>query len=379
MNVKISIIIVYKNRDTERVQHALDSIADQTLKDLEVVFIDYGSDEIYRTAIQTLVESYSFAKYYYNDSRGMPWNRSHSINTGIRLASSDYVLLGDIDWVYSPGTLEAMLNAAEENVRVYSRNYLLPENIPFNNSLFANVPAGLPVTNENGGGGAHLIHKMQLEKIRGFDEYYCFWGVEDRDLYSRLDQMGIKTFCLDIKKYPVFHQWHPEASGAKKGFFPDRWWESMNIHFQLNKKKLKRNDEGWGRLLTKEDRKVFNCKEINFEYNDSGSWFYKGNIAALLISDLQSLKDNECLRIEIRKNKKAKSRKPNKVNRFLNTLSGKTIHEKNKADKFYADTDLLYIIWRLIKEENFIGDYFISEEIEKTIIKLMTRRISNTG
>ena len=371
MNVEISIIIVYKNRDTERVQHALDSIANQTLQDLEVIFIDYGSDEKHRTAIQPLVESYSFIKYYYNEARGMPWNRSHAINTGIRLASSDYVLLGDIDWVYSPGTLEAMLNAAEVNVRVYSRNYLLPENISFNNSLFTNVPADLPITNENGGGGAHLIHKMQLEKIRGFDEYYCFWGVEDRDLYSRLDQMGMISTCLDINKYPVFHQWHPDASGVKKGFFPDRWWESMNIHFQLYKEKLVRNDEGWGKLLKKEDRGIFNCKEIDFVYNDTGSWFYKGNIAALLISDLQALKDDECLRIEIQKSIKAKSRKPNKVNRILNALSGNNIHEKNEADKFNADTDLLYIIWRLIKDENFISDYYISEENEKTVIKLM--------
>ena len=259
-----------------------------------------------------------------------------------------------------------MLNATEENVRVYSRNYLLPENISFNNSLFTNVPADLPITNENGGGGAHLIHKNQLEKIRGFDEYFCFWGVEDRDLYSRLDQTGMISICLDINKYPVFHQWHPDASGVKKGFFPDRWWESMNIHFQLYKEKLVRNDEGWGKLLKKEDRGIFNCKEIDFVYNDTGSWFYKGNIAALLISDLQALKDDECLRVEIQK-----SRKANKVNRILNTLSGKTIHEKNEVDKFNAITDLLYIIWRLIKEENFIGDYYISEENEKTVIKLM--------
>jgi len=371
MNVKISIIIVYKNRDTERVRHVLDSIANQTFQYLEVIFIDYGSDEKYRTAIQSLVESYSFTRYYYNDSRGMPWNRSHAINTGIRLASSDYVLLGDIDWVYSPETLEAMINAAEKNVRVYCRNYLLPENIPFNHSLFTNVPADLPLTNENGGGGAHLIHKMQLEKIRGFDEYYCFWGVEDRDLYSRLDQMEMKTFCLDIKKYPVFHQWHPDASGAKKGFFPDRWWESMNMHFQFNKQNLVRNDENWGKLLKKENRSVFNCKEKTFEYKNTGSWFYKGHIAALLISDLQSLKNDECLSIEIPKNKIDKNKKPNKAGRILNILSGKATHKKNEADTFNAETDLLYIIWRLIKDEKFISDYAISDENGKTLIKLM--------
>ena len=98
--MKVSVVIVYKNRDTKRVKNTLDSIKNQTLDGIEVIFIDYGSDEIYQQAIQPLVESYSFAKYYFNDTRGMPWNRSHALNTGIKLAAADYVLLGDIDWVY---------------------------------------------------------------------------------------------------------------------------------------------------------------------------------------------------------------------------------------------------------------------------------------
>jgi len=370
--MKISVVIGYKNRDTERVKNALDSVAGQSLKELEVIFIDYGSDAEYREKIKPLVESYGFAKYYYNDTRGMPWNRSHALNSGIRLASADFVLLGDIDWVYGPETFEEMHRLVSEEVRVFCRNYLLPENIPFETQLFQNVPPDLTITHENGGGGAHLISKKLLEKIRGFDEYYCFWGVEDRDLYSRLDQLGIKSIGIDIEEYPVFHQWHPEVSGAKRGFFPDRWWENMNIYYQLNISKLVRNDANWGKLFAKENRKVFDARDVLFDYSRSGEWFYRGLVAFRLVEKLQNLKNDECLTIEVSKTKYRAGRKIITINRLLGFLPGDLIATRDRSGQFDPEKDMIYMIWKLVKDSQLIKDYSLTETEEKIVIRLMT-------
>ncbi len=369
--MKISVVIGYKNRDTVRVKNTLDSIAGQTMKDLEVIFIDYGSDEKYQAKIKPLVESYSFARYYYNDTRGMPWNRSHALNTGIRLAKADYVLLGDIDWVYCPETFDEMYRLVSEDVRVFCRNYLLSEHVPYDRSLYQNIPPGLTITHEKGGGGAHLIIKKQLEKIHGFDEYYCFWGVEDRDLYSRLDQFGIKSVGIDISKYPVFHQWHPEVSGGKRGFFPDRWWENMNIYYQVNINKLKRNNEQWGKLFSKDERKVFIAKEVYFKINESGDWFHKGIVAFQLVEHLQLLENNECLLIEISKGHYETSRKLKVLSKLISYISSNLILSKNQAGQFNAEQDITYIIWKLIKDSDLIKDYALAEEENKTIVRLM--------
>ena len=369
--MKISVVIGYKNRDTGRVKNALDSIALQTLKELEVIFIDYGSDKEYQAMIKPLVESYKFARYYYNDSRGMPWNRSHALNSGIRLARADFVLLGDIDWVYGPETFEEMHRLVSDEVRVFCRNYLLPENIPYTDSLFKDIPPELTITHEKGGGGAHLISKKLLEEIRGFDEYYCFWGVEDRDLYSRLDRKGIKSTGIDIEQFPVFHQWHPEVSGGKRGFFPDRWWENMNIHYQLNINNLERNSEYWGKLYTEKERLIFNAKEVHFKFNRSGDWFQKGIVAFQLVEQLQLLEENECLLIEIPKGQQNTSPKLKLAGKLISFLAPGHVLTKNRAGEFNADQDITYVIWKLIKDSKLIKDYCIKEMENKTILKIM--------
>lgn len=67
---EISIVIGFRNRELARVKNALDSLANQSLKDFELIFIDYGSDESIAQETRTVVGSYNFAKYYYSDKIG---------------------------------------------------------------------------------------------------------------------------------------------------------------------------------------------------------------------------------------------------------------------------------------------------------------------
>ena len=54
-----------------------------------------------RHQIRSLVEQYAFVRYYYLYTVGHPWNRSHALNTGIRVSDASYILMGDVDLIYS--------------------------------------------------------------------------------------------------------------------------------------------------------------------------------------------------------------------------------------------------------------------------------------
>src|SRR3954467_4714663 len=105
----LTIVYIYRNRDLERVKRTLDSLKKQTVKDFSVIFIDYGSNDSFKQGVQKIVEEYSFCKYVYNDSRGMPWNRSHALNTGIRLTETDFVFTADIDMIFETHFVETLM------------------------------------------------------------------------------------------------------------------------------------------------------------------------------------------------------------------------------------------------------------------------------
>ena len=94
---KITFIYCYRDRDLERVKLSLDSLANQTNKEFRVIFVDYGSDLKRAAEVEEIVDSYDFAEYCYNDTRGKVWNRSHALNTAIRLAETEFVFTSDVE------------------------------------------------------------------------------------------------------------------------------------------------------------------------------------------------------------------------------------------------------------------------------------------
>lgn len=59
--------------------------------------------------------------------------------------------------------------------------------------------------------------RSDLEQINGFDEQFVGWGLEDRDLQQRLEQVGVRTRSI-LGRTAVVHLWHPPApSFARNG------------------------------------------------------------------------------------------------------------------------------------------------------------------
>lgn len=374
--MKISVIFSYRNRDVLRVDRCLTSLSIQSFKDFEVIFIDYGSDMKFSEAVKKVIDKYPFVRYYYTNVKGYPWNRSQALNIGVRLSSFDYILFGDIDLIYSPNVLEQLAVFASEDTQVYSSVYFLPKSFRRFKDLSILLPTTYPCSGDSGKGGVHLVSKKALETIRGYDEYYCFWGVEDRDLNSRLEQKGIKSVWIDRLRYPVYHQWHPIASNQTKGFFPDRWWDEMNIYYQINYSILERNDEKWGTLI--KERPIENASPVPYMISRKYVKSYeKSALICDIIDQLSKISPFEFLEIKVRRNRTNKGisffiRAINYIARKCLFPIGIDYMENVEQEKYsYLEDNIIYLVWQLIKIKKVILDYNIKEDKDYIVIQLM--------
>ena len=246
----ISVIIGFRNRDLQRVRYALDALAAQSSQAFELIFIDYGSDEAIANEVQSLVEQYPFAQYHYSHTRGWFWNRAHALNTGIRLAKNDLLLLSDIDLVIEKDLIKKISQFDHKDKFYTFSCFYLPQN--FDDARMNDIEqAGIHY--EQNYVGLCAVKKEDLMRINGFDEYFMVWGAEDDDLYMRLSRNGLQRIQTGSKDALVFHQWHEAASPG----IPTLWYLTM-VNYLFSGENTLRNISKWGRLIKKEDRVIEN-------------------------------------------------------------------------------------------------------------------------
>jgi Predicted glycosyltransferases len=291
---KLSIVLGFRDRDIVRVKKCLDSLAAQAFTDFSVVFVDYGSLPETARLAEATVAAYPFAKYVYSHTRGMVWNRSRALNTGLHFTDAPYILFGDIDLIYSADFLQsAMAHAAPERL-VCAPMHFLPKKLPaLTKTQLATQK--LPIS-EAPIGAILLLSRQTIEALNGFDEYYCIWGVEDRDLVSRLRRINVEIFVMQADNSPVFHQWHPIASDQKRNFFPDRWWDTMNIYYQSQINAVRRNPKGMGKIFTEKDRPVFSAAVNEFTFPTKGNSYTKGQVICSLVQAITNLSSHATAR-----------------------------------------------------------------------------------
>jgi glycosyltransferase involved in cell wall biosynthesis len=202
----ITILFAYRNRDIERIEILMDSLLKQTNKNFEVIFINYGSCLNYSQAVESLLKSYPFVKYYYVGHIGLLWNKSKAFNFGIKNSKAPYILTADIDLIFHPETIEVITNIASSSTfTLFSYGYL-PKTTNTcdikDKSFHKLVPTHFGEVN-----GLGLYSRKALEEIHGFDEFYHFYGSEDVDLFMRLKNAGYEQ--TREEKQLFLHQWHP--------------------------------------------------------------------------------------------------------------------------------------------------------------------------
>lgn len=374
--MKFSFVFSYRNREIERVERCLNSLDKQINKDFEVCFVDYGSDKEYSDQIETLCEKYNFVNYIYNDTFGMPWNRSHALNTGLKLTIGEYIVFGDVDLIYPPNFID-YLNAIDlKNKITFGCFVLLPSEFDFELINFSDKMIEM-YDSISGAGAINIIEKSKLIEINSFDEYYCYWGVEDRDLRDRLTKIGVTESFLPNQVFAL-HQWHPVTSNFYTSGFPLQWWEDMNLYFYRNKNNLIRNDKNWGYLYSKEDRTALknDLSTISIDLNCGERAMGKNGKVAIIgqIYDaLNTLRKSEKITFKYvrEKHKSLFEEMPGMrvFSKFItDTETWKKYSDdyrkyKNRQLYFIPEEDLAYIFWRIIRTETQF-DYSIDKTSE---------------
>ena len=244
-----SIIIGYRNRDLHRIKIALEYIDRQSNKNFEVIFIDYGSDEVLANEAKALLDTYSFVFYTFNNTQGWFWNRAHALNTGLNLAKGEIVLMYDIDLIVETDFIEKISRLDFNNVFYIFECFYLPQNFDCDKKNVFNDG----IHHRQDYVGLCAGKKEDLLAINGFDEFFMVWGAEDEDLYKRLENNGLVMKRQTAREYSIFHQWHPTESPS----FPTLWYITMiDRLFKINRQ-LTKVDQVCGQIINQKNRKIF--------------------------------------------------------------------------------------------------------------------------
>ena len=253
----ISIIYAYRNRDLARVKASLDSLALQTNTNFEVRFVDYGSEQKYVGLIYELLQNYSFVNYSYHPTQLQPWNKSKALNSIIRNLTTDYCFVADIDMLFHPQFVDSLHQLKHPQKATYFQVGFLSLNETKKTKPFSKYQIKFKST--EGATGMTLFPVLMLQELRGFDEFYHFWGAEDTDMHDRLRNYGVEVEFYN-KELLIIHQWHPSYRSKETNQLSKELQLKGVVQLNhrrcleaLTEKKTVVNDENWGQVLTQVD------------------------------------------------------------------------------------------------------------------------------
>jgi glycosyltransferase involved in cell wall biosynthesis len=212
MNAFVTIIYANRNRDLKRIKASLDSLEGQSVKRFEVVFVDYGSDLIFVKQLRKLKANYSFVKFFFLEVSQLLWNKSKALNFGITQASTSNIFIADVDLIFHPKVITLFDELlSKDNIYLFNMGYL---NQKESNKLHAKYEFDeLKPERFNNVNGMILGAKEAFLAVNGFDEFFHFYGSEDVDLFSRMENAG---YVMELIKTQYFyHNWHISYSSAE--------------------------------------------------------------------------------------------------------------------------------------------------------------------
>lgn len=271
-----SIIYAHRNRDIERIRLSFNSLSKQEFKNFEVIFVDYGSDDVIISALKDLAAEFDFVKFHSLKVSHLLWNKSKALNYGIKRANGEYIFIADVDLIFHPETtrLFQQINASDKFQlfklgyldRTESRKLLTKYN-------FENLkPERLGEVN-----GMVLTTKESLLKINGMDEFFHFYGAEDEDLFRRLENAGYQR--MKRNELYFYHQWHQSFSGSENKLLTEN--PRMNNIMRINQRHYGRNrDKGVIKPLKQKKMGTFVREEVSARLKSPTSQYRIPNIQA---------------------------------------------------------------------------------------------------
>jgi GT2 family glycosyltransferase len=223
MSPELSVIVV-AYRDRPGLEACLESLGSQEL-DVEALVIDNSPEE---GAPQG---SYPYPLRYIPTPRNLGY--AGGCTLGLSLAQGEFVLFGNADLIFEPGSLQALLSAARQDPSgLYNPLLLLPDgrvNARGNRMHLSGITScrglGTPPPESRGceevpllSGAALLGAKELLAELGGLDPLFEMY-FEDTDLSLRARAHGNKLYC--VLEARVLHRYQL-GMNPRKFYFLER-------------------------------------------------------------------------------------------------------------------------------------------------------------
>lgn len=356
----ISIIYPYRNRDLQRIKYSLESLKGQTSKAFSVYFVDYGSEPSHSKKVQNLLYDYTFVNYSYLYTELQPWNKSKALNSVIKKFQTGYFFVADIDLIFHPSFIEKALQLAKTKMCWYFQVGLLDE---IESKHFKPFETYKPkFISDNRSTGLTLCPVEHAQTIRGFDEFYHFWGSEDTDFHERLKHAGYKVNFFN-EELLLLHQWHKiyrhkETDKLAKTFQISGIVQYNQYYLQqtIKSKIAQVNNKDWGETQLKKQHEAL----VSFSKSYSTVLSCdKNEVDYFLFKELPHLKKGlHCFKIEEKKEEQSLKKS---IKRFVKNKRVKQYLLKEVNDKllfhiinFYRDFPYNYSISEDLKSITFV-------------------------
>jgi len=245
----ITVVIPLKNiaenhRDLDRLENCLSSLSKQNIpaNQLDIIVSDLDSDPDFRAKHEKTCKQHN-VRHIYTET-GDVWNISRARNVGIRNASADYVMTTDVDCVFTPDFIEAVLKNMAEDKIIHCRISDLPGNYDGKLDDFFWMNKVSILRPPFGYGGCQVFSKKWAIKVHGFDEAYTVWGADDTDFYLRATQDGLESVWIE-RETSFFHQYHETENNEKNRSFVNENRTRLKLT-EMEKLPIVRNESGWG-------------------------------------------------------------------------------------------------------------------------------------
>ncbi|HUX38446.1 MAG TPA: glycosyltransferase [Rectinemataceae bacterium] len=247
----VSVVVPYRDRDLSRVEALLSSLRLHTKTPFEFIVSDYGSRDDYRSKLDALRGRMEF-RVARSEARGLPWNRSHAINNGVRVAQGRLVVISDVDMVFHDPVVDHLAGTIKE------------DEAWFLESIWPQRPNANPLkgVRNRSAGVFQMLHRAWFERLDGFCEDFEFWGAEDIDWLGRLERAGCRINWLTADQFRLTHSWHPWENNAVKRPF-SAVADALKIEVRNGWQPYRNPD--WGRLLTLDDRPILRAEGAEAE------------------------------------------------------------------------------------------------------------------
>lgn len=199
MAIFFSILVPFRDRDTEVLDKCLESFSKQKFQDFELLFLDYGSRHCAGQA-RAICAKYPFVRYFQSQTEGRLWCRADTLNILTVRAVGKYLMITDADiYLESPQYLQL----AYQEIQKQSNPPVLELR------CYATNQAGKKLKMRTTRGMC-IIERELLIAQGGYDTFFKQWGVEDNELMARLEKAtGTKFSIFAPKEAHLVHIWHP--------------------------------------------------------------------------------------------------------------------------------------------------------------------------